>query len=262
LSSPDTEKDEKIIADYCERARTLQRNYLMMIALALGFLLLYSFPFFSAQQSLKDVTETKNSLIKLRNTISSQNQSVPRDIWEALSNVNKTIPMLERTISETDITLALNSPLGTVKIGFIQILIFYPMALAIGFVILCLQLEELLRYSKWVNNNPSPTLSNELKHRAPGIIRVEYWPHVIMFISLPFLMLIFSVGLDLYAIFSLNTKLGGLYTYSGQLYQFGINVLYVVSVVSSCFLIFFVCRERYRLYESNNHGSQAQPKRT
>lgn len=252
MGSPGTEKDEKIIADYCERARNLQRNYLIMIGLTLGFLLLYSFPFFSAEQSLKEVTEIQRSLTNVSKTLASQNQSVPNDIAEALSRIDKTIPLLEKTISDINITLAINSPVGTVKIGFIQILIFYPLALAIGFVILCLQLEELLRYSKWVYNKQPPLLLEELKHRAPGIIRVEYWQHVAMFLSLPFLILIFSIILNLVAIFLFETEVGNVYERSGQLYQYGIIILYGMSLASVSLLVFFVCREVRRLNKSKN----------
>jgi len=45
----DSEKDEKIITDYVERVRTLQRNYLIMIGLALFFFFLFSFPYFQSK---------------------------------------------------------------------------------------------------------------------------------------------------------------------------------------------------------------------
>jgi hypothetical protein len=58
----DSERNEEIIQDYVERGRTLQRNYLIIIGLALIFLLLFSFPYFSVEDALKSVGITQKQL--------------------------------------------------------------------------------------------------------------------------------------------------------------------------------------------------------
>jgi hypothetical protein len=113
-----------------------------------------------------------------------------------------------------DATPSINSSLGTLKIGFAQILMFYPLALSIGFVIVCLQLTELIRYNKWVKDKDKPNtlFYNELNQRSPGVIKAEYGSHITAFVGLPFAIVILSIILNLYFIHVIgNNELGILY---------------------------------------------------
>ena len=258
--SADSEKNEGIIADYAERVRTLQRNYLIMIGLALFFFLLFSFPYFSVENALYYVTKSQNQLNNLDRKLSTPNLGYndSERVKTAIGEIKNTIGGLQQSKKEiAEAVPSINSPVGTLKIRFTQIDIFYPVALSIGFFIVCLELLGLIRYCKWVMQYRDKSFYEELITRSPGIINVDNKHHIIVFVSLPFTVLILSIIMNLYSILYINVDLTTLKY--GPYYQPFIFVLYILSTAFVAYLVCIV-RKNFKVFKEELKKKKTLPK--
>jgi len=97
-----------------------------------------------------------------------------------------------------------------------------------------------MRFRKWVKTDRGTIIYNELKHRSPGVVNVEYAHHIAVFVLLPFTILIFSIILNLYSISYFGTELATLYINYGGYYDAFIIGLYIVSAGVASYFVYIV----------------------
>lgn len=131
--------------------------------------------------------------------------------------------------------------------GFVQLELLFPIGVGTGFVIVCLELAGLLRFSQWILWDDRKSLKNELDNRPPAMINVRYIHHILAFLVFPFAVLIVSIVLNLILILTVHSELSDAFNRAGTFYKITVSVLYALALGYGSYLTFIVLKEYRKL---------------